>query len=479
MGLSRDHRLAGWHILTILYHDSATGGVPITLGYLAKRYNADYLDTDEKPLKDDVLKRILEVLGDQAKLIEVSPRKVRVQMKSGGYHTQQSYVYKITSSGIEYLSAMQKVVDADNTVTANITRINEFCQLVEKLSVPELKATDTQLYNDFQNMVSAYNDVMKGMHKLDDDLSELANDLAFNHGGAAAESLQGMLKDKAIPAFSQLLDQGPRLQALATSATFSERVAHSQQGDDDLDTAHAVGDRAKMLLRFNKSREYVQRQLNRLAASFDPSSSAIDNSLDTVFLLFQTILNAIRLLSQEYDHVQNQSVDIKALTGQIDHLLTHYQTVTIPAPIPQHLPQDRVSVDPADLLAASTMGPVVYTAVSQAQTKLTAADNPTVAAGEADAEDHQAGLTEFKRLVMRDANHGVVDHSLALKTIQARDELVRLYGATGYDYFTSFALFGRPLQRVTALKTGEITLRCAGENYAVTLPSGFEFWFEE
>ncbi|WP_341779163.1 hypothetical protein [Levilactobacillus sp. HBUAS70063] len=119
-----------------------------------------------------------------------------------------------------------------------------------------------------------------------------------------------MLKDKAIPAFTQLLDQGPRLQALATSTTFS--------------------DRAKMLLRFNKSREYVQRQLNRLAASFDPSSSAIDNSLDTVYLLFQTILNAIRLLSQEYDHVQNQSVDIKALTGQIDHLLTHYQTVTIP-----------------------------------------------------------------------------------------------------------------------------------------------------
>ncbi|WP_341779162.1 hypothetical protein [Levilactobacillus sp. HBUAS70063] len=157
--------------------------MPITLGYLAKRYNGDYLDTDEKPLKDDVLKRILEVLGDQAKLIEVSPRKVRVQMKSGGYHTQQSYVYKITSSGIEYLSAMQKVVDADNTVTANITRINEYCRLVAKLSVPELTATDTRLYNDFQNMVSAYNDVMKGMHKLDDDLSELANDLGLTTVG--------------------------------------------------------------------------------------------------------------------------------------------------------------------------------------------------------------------------------------------------------------------------------------------------------
>lgn len=479
LGLSRDHRLAGWHILTILYHDSATGGVPITLGYLAQKYNNDYLDTGEKPLKDDVLKRILEVLGEQAKLIEVSPRKVRVQMKSGSYHTQQSYVYKITSSGIEYLSVMQKVVDADNTVTANITRINEYCQLVKKLSVPELSADSTQLYNDFQNMVSAYNDVMKGMHKLDDDLSELANDLAFNHGGAAAAHLQAMLKDKAIPAFTQLLGQGPQIQALANSMIFSDRVAHSQQGNDDLDTAHAVGDQAKMLLRFNKSRAYVQRQLQRLAASFDPSASTIDNSLDTVYLLFQTILNAIRLLSQEYDHVQSQSVDIKVLTGQIDQLLTRYRTLQVPAPIPQHLPQDRVSEDATDLLAAGTMGPVVYTAVSRPQVKLTAADNPTVAAATVDSADSQAGLIEFKKLVMRDDNHGIVDRNLEFTTIQARDEVVRLYGATGYDYYTSFALFGRPLARVTAITSGVITLHCAGEAYQVSLPSGFEFWFEK
>jgi len=456
-----------------------TGGVPITLGYLAQKYNSEYLDTDEKPLKDDVLKRILEVLGDQAKLIEVSPRKVRVQMKSGRYHTQQSYVYKITSSGMEYLTVMQKVVDADNTVTANITRINEYCRLIKVLSAPELNAESTQLYNDFQNMVSAYNDVMKGMHKLDDDLGELANDLAFNHGGAAAAQLQAMLKDKAIPAFTQLLGQGPQLQALATSTTFSERVAHSQQGDDDLDTAHAVGDKAKMLLRFNKSLGYVHRQLNRLAASFDPSASAIDNSLDTVYLLFQTILNAIRLLSQEYDHVQSQSVDIKELTKKIDHLLTHYQTVAVPAAIPQHLPQDRVSDDSADFLAASTMGPVVYTATNQSQVKLTAADNPTVAVEASVASDNQSGLTEFKQLVMRDAVHGVVDHDLELTTIQARDELVRLYGATGYDYYSSFALFGRPLRLVKALTPGPITLHCADERYGVTLPSGFEFWFEE
>nr|WP_211089019.1 hypothetical protein [Levilactobacillus tujiorum] len=479
LGLSRDHRLAGWHILTILYHDSATGGVPITLGYLAQKYNSDYLDRDEKPLKDDVLKRILEVLSEQAKLIEVSPRKVRVQMKSGGYHTQQSYVYKITSSGIEYLSVMHKVIDADNTVAANITRINEYCHLVEKLATPDLNVVNTQLYNDFQNMVSAYNDVMKGMHKLDDDLSELANDLAFNHGGKAAEHLQAMLKEKAVPAFTQLLSQGPRLQALATSSSFSERVAHSQQGDDDLDTAHAVGDRAKMLLRFNKARDYVYRQLHRLAASFDPSASAIDNSLDTVYLLFQTILKAIRLLSQEYDHVQSQSVDIKALTGEIDQLMMHYQTINVPAPIPQHLPQDRFSDDAGDLLAASSIGPVIYVATNHTQAKLTAADNPVIADVVASQTNSQAGLEEFKRLVMQDETHGVVNHDLELKTIQARDELARLYGATGYNYYTSFALFGRPLKRVVALPSGEIKLHCIDESYQVTLPSGFEFWFEK
>jgi len=262
--------------LTILYHDGAASGAVTNLNYLVQKYNNSYLDAEERPLTEDVLKRILDILGNQASLVEVSPRKVRSRMVNGGYHIHQSYVYKITSSGIEYITMMQKVIDADNTVTANITRIREYCELVAKLADPTLSAANTQLYNDFQNMLSAYADVMKGMHKLDEDLSELANDLAFNHGGAAASQLQQMLQDKAIPAFKQLLNQGPRIQALADSNNFSQRVARSQQGSDDLDAAHAAGDQAKMLLRFQRVQDYAQRQLLRLAASFDPSATAID-----------------------------------------------------------------------------------------------------------------------------------------------------------------------------------------------------------
>ena len=38
-------------------------------------------------------------------------------------------------------------------------------------------------------MLSAYSDVMKGMHKLSEDLEELANDLVFDRGGKVAEHL--------------------------------------------------------------------------------------------------------------------------------------------------------------------------------------------------------------------------------------------------------------------------------------------------
>ncbi len=62
------------------------------------------------------------VLSDQARLVDVAPRKIRLQMLNGGVHLQQSAVYRITSSGIEYLTMMQKVVDTESTVTANITR---------------------------------------------------------------------------------------------------------------------------------------------------------------------------------------------------------------------------------------------------------------------------------------------------------------------------------------------------------------------
>lgn len=269
LGLNKNHPLAGWQILTILYHDGA-GSIPMTLDALATKYNVDYLDSEnqETPISDSVLKAVLEVLDGQAHLIEVSSRKVRIPMKNGVYHNQQSYIYKITSSGIEYLTMMQRVVDAENTVTANINRIGEYCELVEQLSQPNLTTDSTQLYNDFAKLLTAYTDVMKGMHKVDDDLSELAHDLAFNHGSAAAEQLQQMLTDKAIPAFTQLLGQAGLIQKLAGSEQFTAQVARSQQGQDDLDTAHATGDEAQMFLRFQRTQAYGPTAIKSIGIKF-------------------------------------------------------------------------------------------------------------------------------------------------------------------------------------------------------------------
>ncbi|HAJ54392.1 MAG TPA: hypothetical protein DCL56_06895, partial [Lactobacillus sp.] len=202
LGLSVHHPLAGWFVLTILYRDAGSSSEPVTLSYLARKYNNDYLDTSggETPIADDVLKKVLDVLVMQAGLVEMNPRKVRARMHNGSYHIVHSYVYRITSSGIEYLKMMQKVIDAEITITANTNRIQEYVDLVAKLSVPVRSGADTQLYNDFQNMLNAYDDVMKGIHKLEDDLDELANDIAFNHGSQAASHLQQMLRHKAIPA---------------------------------------------------------------------------------------------------------------------------------------------------------------------------------------------------------------------------------------------------------------------------------------
>ncbi|KZT82470.1 hypothetical protein Nizo1840_1838 [Lactiplantibacillus plantarum] len=289
LGRNKNHPLVGWNVLTILYHDGSNG-TPLTLNFLLDKYNRNYLETDERPLSDVVLKEVLRVISEDARLVDVAPRKIRMQMRNGGFHMQQSHVYKITSSGIEYLSMMQKVVDAESTVTANITRINEFCDLVHTLNAPQEDLVTTRLYNDFQKMVTAYEDVMKGMHKLDEDLDELANNLAFEHGSLAAQRLKAMLNDKAIPAFSQLLNQGPLVRELTDSERFSSQVAHSQQGSDDLNTANAIGDSNELAIRYQRTRNYVQQRLSQLALSFDASTSAIDSSLDSLYLLFQTIM---------------------------------------------------------------------------------------------------------------------------------------------------------------------------------------------
>lgn len=122
LGKSRDHPLAGWNILTILYGNRASADIPRTLDFLVKQYNANYVDdkSNETPISDAVLKNVLGTLNEQAKFIEVSPRKIRVRMESGATHMQQAPVYRITSRGIEYLAMLPKVLDAESTVTANI-----------------------------------------------------------------------------------------------------------------------------------------------------------------------------------------------------------------------------------------------------------------------------------------------------------------------------------------------------------------------
>ncbi|GEO65712.1 hypothetical protein LSP04_01310 [Levilactobacillus spicheri] len=476
LGHSRDHPLAGWFILTILYGDHT--GEPQTFNYLSQHYNANYLDTDEKPLTDAILKNVLSELSETARLIEVSPRKVRMKMKSGAFHLQQAPVYRITSQGIEYLTLMPKVLDAESTVTANIARIDEYCALVQQLGQPVQDSTSTRLYNDFNSLLSAYTDVMKGMHKLDEDLDDLANDLAFNHGSDAAQHLQQMLHHKAIPAFERLMTQGPLLQAMANSTTFFEQVARSRQGQDSLDVNRALNDQTALTLQLQQDGQYVQAHLQRLSASFEPTASAIDSSYDSIYTVFQTILSAIQLLGRAYDHIQDQTIDIRELTSQIDTLLARYDTLTIPRAIPKHLAQDRLVSDTADLLNATTMGPVKYLATRQQRPVATAADNPTVAPVDVTTDHRQQGLAEFQRLVMTDATHGRVGHDLEFQTVLARDEIVRLYSATGYDHYQSFAPFGRPVTAVTALPNSHpVWLHYAGEAFSVQLPSGFTITF--
>lgn len=422
----------------------------------------------------------MTVLIDTAGLIEVSTRKVRRHTQSGKSLIQQTALYKITSSGIEYLRMMQKVVDAESTVTANTLRITEYCTLVKKLADTEISATTTQLYNDFTNMLAAYEDVMKGMHKLDEDLDELANDLAFNHGSQAASHLQKMLQEKAVPAYRQLLQQAAYIKGLNNLPDFAERVARSQQGQDNLDAAAAIGDTAGMLQRFERTKAYVQRQLRQMSFSFTSSSQAIDSSLDSIYLLFQTILSAIQLLSQEFEHVHNQTIDIQALTNKIDALLPQYAELKVAQSLPSHMPFDRDDVeDMSDLLAADVLGPVTYIARPKTPRVFTVADNPELAIDDSIIAADQVALAEFRRLVMRSAQQAVIDHDLEFTTLTARDEIVHLFAATGYTHYESFAAFGRPLRKAERIaQSTPIRLHYQDEDFSVFLPYGFTVWFE-
>jgi len=482
LGQSRDHPLAGWNVLTILYGNRISLDTPRTFKFISNQYNNDYLNLEEGegPISDHSLKKVLTILNEQAHLIEVFPRKIRILMTSGDYHMQPAPVYRITSSGIEYLNLIPKVLDAESTVTANTNRIDEYCLSVKSLNQSEVDDTTTKLFNDFHNMLSAYSDVMKGMHKLSDDLDELANDLAFDRGGKVAEHLQLMLNIQAIPALKKLLNQGPRIQNMADSARFSDQVARSRQGKGSFELSRALNDNVKLSIQFKQDKKYVDTQLQNLSLSFEPTETAIDSSYDSIYLIYTTILNAIKLLSQEYEHINKQTVDVQELTKGIDHLLQDYQKLSIPKQIPRHLAQDRdfESISTGDFLDATTMGPIKYQAVDEKKRVATIADNPEIADdGEIDSlADNKNALSEFKELVMQDKNHGRIDHDLEVNSMTARDEIVKLYSASGYDHYESFTTFGRLIKAVDPIdRTGELRIHCTGEKFSVFLPTGFKF----
>lgn len=482
LGLSRDHPLAGWHVLTILYREGTGSNEPNTLDYLFQRYNEDYVDTaaGEGLITKAALKGVLEVLETQGGLIASAQRKVRLYTDSGKPLIRTTKIFRITARGSEMLRVMRQVIEAENTITANTNRIGEFVTLLASLTGDQLLATDTRLYNAFRNMLIAYGDVMRGMHKLDEDVDELANNLAFDHGSQAAKQLQEMLTKKAVPAYLTLLEQADPVRALAEDDEFAARVARSQQGEDDLDTDRAVNNQLKLTTRAINTQAYVKRELDAMEMSFFGSQQAVDRSLDSVFLLFQTINSAITLLSQEYEHAQQQTIDIKALNQDLDHLLAHVERVQLPSALPRHLPFDRdPESDPDDLLNATTMGPVISTASERRVKSVTEADNPKVSDELLPVSDQKAALAELQGLVMQDPTHGRVDHNLTLTTMIARDELVKLYAATGYRRFTNFSCFGRSVHAVQALPaTGGLWLHCQGETLSAYLPSGFTFEFD-
>ncbi|WP_127848558.1 hypothetical protein [Lacticaseibacillus hulanensis] len=476
LGNNMNHPLAGWSILTMLYRDSATSNEASTFDYIMRRYNSEYLDQQsaEEPVGKGALIKIMHVLVDETDLVTVNFRRVRVFTTSGKRTRVNRDVYRITSAGIEYMRAMQQVVDADTTVTANTLRIGDFCTNLAKLQAADLSDTTTRLFNNFRDMVANFDDVMKGMHKLDDDLASLTTNLAFNHEGIAAKQLRSMLMDKAIPAYGKMIERGNILDSLAYNDRFIEAVARSQQGSDDLNADKATSDEQSLVLRGQQVQEYVTRQLRRLADSFVGVTNVIDRSMDSFFALYQTIDGALQMLGDEYEHAQQQSVDVKALTNEIDHLLRHYQSIKIPVAIPRHLPYDRDVENKSDLLHAADIGFVEYHATATVRTAATEADNPPVVATTITANKMQAAFKEFRQQLMPDANHVVINQNVTFTTTRARDEAVRLYAAVKYSKYGAFAVFGRPVVAATALGGGPIVLDCAGEQFSYRLPQGFE-----
>lgn len=499
LGRSTAHPLAGWHALELLYRDGSAVAEPITIDFLVRRYNAECLTDTEKPITNEQMKSVLAVLVGQARLAEEVMRKVRKRLENGRFIIRMNSVFQINSAGIEYLKAMQRVVDAENTVVASTKRIGEYCELIEQLANAKFWQTDSMaLFNRFQKMLTAYDEVMNGLRKLDVDLHDIATDLAFDHGGVAAQHLQTMLHEQAIPAYQQMQNQAQRVHWLAGQTAFADAVAFSRQNDDNLDVQLAIGDASKLALQRRDTSAFVTRRLVVLAQSFDPSTSAISTSFDSIYLLFQTLWEAVRLLSREFDHVQQQSVDIKALTADIDQLMAHHERLVLPAGLPKHLPMDRLTaadlaqvaeLDASeraaaiadltatvqnDMLEAGAMGAVVRQVQQSERVQYTEADNPTIAEDADVTEDDTAAIAEFTDLLMRGANTVVVDRPLTFTSRKALDAAVTLFAATQYEKPEIFAPFGRWVSAAKVLPaTGPVVLRMQDSDYGAELPAGF------
>ncbi|MFC6323854.1 hypothetical protein ACFP1F_08895 [Companilactobacillus baiquanensis] len=479
IGNSRDHPLVVWNVLNILYGGHSVTDSPQTLEYIIGRYNSNSIDEklNEPLITNATLKNILERMADEGGLVEVTSRKVRVRMTSGAYHMRQASIYRITSKGIEFIKTIPKILEAENTVTANVSKIDEYCELIDFLCKPNLMTNDTKLYNSFNNMISAYSDVFKGMHKLSEDLDEISNDLAFNHANEIAENLNKMLKNKAIPAFKKITSRSENIQYLSNQKDFPNKVARSRYGEDNLDAEKNTNNYIKIQERITSSEEYVRKQLKMLSHSFEPTATAMDNNYDSIYIIYNTIINSIRLLGKEYDHLQEQTVDIKELNHQIDELMINYQSISFPKKLPKHLAYDRQVDDPDDLLKASILGPVSYQISSVYKKVATFEDNPVISEENLEMSDLDDALKEFQDLVMKNSTEGEVNHDLELETIIARDEIMKLYSATGYDNYEDFSPFGRPIKEVRSIDTGPIRLHFKKEKYSVHLPRGFNFKF--
>ena len=504
LGRSTNHPLGGWQVLMILYRDGSTTGEPMTMRYLVDHYNSDYLEPGEPLTNDDGLRPIVKVLVAQAHLVAESTRKVRERMNSGKFHITQSSVYRINAAGIEYLKAMRRVIDAENTVVASTKRITEYCQLVKAFQqYDNMSTTDMQLYEDFNRMLSAYDEVTQGLRKLDVDLHDISTDLAFDRLGDASLHLQKMLHEQAIPAYTQMIKQAALLRWLSLQEGFGEAVALSRQAKGNLDVAVAIGDESALESEREKTKAFVQRRLASMIQSFDPSTSAIQTSFDSIYLLYQTLNDASQLLAREYEHVRRQKIDLRALTDEIDQLITKTSRLTVPQALPLHLPMDRLSKTEmaaveelprdqradkmadltssvrADMLEAGTMEPVTRPVTEAIRNTVTAADNPEAAEDGDLAADEQAAIQEFATLTMTSSRVVEITHNLEFTTQLARDAVVALYPATQYVDPAGFGVFGRSVEAAAVTSDHPIQLHLQGELFAVTLPHSFRVTFQK